>query len=142
MGTKPLDVQALLNELNGCPSWDGMPIGTLLGHIHLHIGYLEPAVDFYRNILGLNLMASLADSAAFLSADGYHHHVGINTWHGKGAQSPRMDATDMRYFTIELPNEASRLELLECLDRFGIEPVPHDDGFLIADRSHNKILIR
>jgi len=142
MGTEPLDIEDVLKELNSNGNWVSIHPGTVLGHIHLHVDYLDPAVDFYQRILGLDFIASLADSAAFLSADGYHHHVGLNTWNGAGAAPPPPNSVGLRYFSLDLPDEASRSELLERLARSSIEPEPHHDGFLIADPSHNKILIR
>ncbi|MBN1666612.1 MAG: VOC family protein, partial [Anaerolineales bacterium] len=86
MGTEPLDLGDLLAEVTGeNPSWDGLPTGTRLGHVNLHVADLEAAIDFYREALGLDLVMRYGPGAAFLSAGGYHHHVGINTWNGEGA---------------------------------------------------------
>lgn len=141
MGTEPLYIQEVLSELNGSGDWESMTPGTELGHIHLHVAYLQPAVEFYRRILGLDLIASLADSAAFLAADGYHHHIGLNTWNGVGATPPPPDAIGLRYFSLELPDEVSHSELLERVEQAGIELEQHDGGCLIADPSKNKLLI-
>lgn len=142
MGTEPLDIQDVLSELRGNGGWESMPSGTVLGHIHLHVGYLQPAVVFYQRILGLNLMASLGDSAAFLAADSYHHHIGLNTWNGVGAAPPPPDSVGLRYFSLKLPDEVSHSELLERLYQAGVEPVQHGDGYLVTDPSQNKILIQ
>ncbi len=141
MGTEPLDIQGVLNELNSSGNRVRTHPGIVLGHIHLHVDYLDPAVDFYQRILGLDLIASLADSAAFLSADGYHHHVGLNTWNGAGAAPPPPNSVGLRYFSLELPDEASRSELLERIDQAGIASQLHADGLLVSDPAKNNILI-
>lgn len=141
MGSEPLDIQDVLNEMDGSGRGEGMPPGTVLGHIHLHVAYLQPTVEFYQRIMGLDLMASLGDSAAFLAADGYHHHIGLNTWNGVGATSPPPDTVGLRYFSFELPDEASRSELLMRLEQAGIEHVRQDDAYLVTDPSQNKILV-
>ena len=62
-----------------------VPVGTRIGHVHLQVTDLDRAVAFYHNLLGFEVMVQ-ADSAAFLSADGYHHHIGLNTWHSRGGR--------------------------------------------------------
>jgi catechol 2,3-dioxygenase len=87
MTTMPLDVESLLGELDdpaGEP-FDGLPEGTRMGHVHLRVADVEEAVAFYNGVLGMGVMAQLGSAAAFLSAGGYHHHVGANTWQSQGA---------------------------------------------------------
>jgi len=87
MTTLPLDVEDLLAELEdpATEPFDGLPNGTTVGHVHLRVADVQSTVDFYRDVLGMGLMAQLGPMAAFLSAGGYHHHVGGNTWESRGA---------------------------------------------------------
>jgi catechol 2,3-dioxygenase len=66
-----------------------VPAGTRIGHIHLKVSDLERSLKFYRDLLGFELQQYFGDSAAFISAGGYHHHIGLNTWHSKNAGPPR-----------------------------------------------------
>lgn len=79
MTSRPLDVRGLVAEA-GERAWDGMPDGTVLGHVHLHVGDLDEAVGFYHSALGFDKVVWDYPGALFLSAGGYHHHLGTNTW--------------------------------------------------------------
>src|SRR5690606_35217399 len=79
MTTDPLDVGALVTASEGRP-WNGMPAGTTIGHVHLHVGDLEAADAFYHSALGLDRMVWSYPGALFLAAGGYHHHLGTNIW--------------------------------------------------------------
>ena len=119
MGTDPLDLDGLLGEL-GDPQtapFDGQPVGTTMGHVHLQVSQIPPAVEFYRDLLGFGLMAEYGGQAAFLSAGGYHHHVGANTWRSGGAGPPEPGAAALRRFEIVLPDAAERDRLVERLAR-------------------------
>src|SRR3954451_9833266 len=103
MTTVPLDVDDLLGELDD-PSFDGLPDGTTMGHVHLRVADVPATVDFYRDVLGLGLMAQLGPMAAFLSAGGYHHHIGGNTWESRGAAPAPPGSATLRHATIVLPD--------------------------------------
>src|SRR5574341_1976790 len=93
MDTLPLDLEDLMNEVQaGPPAATGLPEATRIGHIHLHVADLATAEAFYRDVLGFDLMVRYGSSASFLSAGGYHHHIGVNTWAGAGAPPPPPDA--------------------------------------------------
>src|SRR3954463_15946729 len=83
-----------------------------IGHIHLTVSDLDRALTFYRDILGFEVMQKIGDSAVFLSAGGYHHHIGLNTWAGKGATPPPMGHTGLYHMAILYPN---RQELAKAL---------------------------
>ena len=88
MFVEPLDVQDLLTAAAGpTPSRHSDP-GLVLGHMHLHVGDVDEAVRFYRDVIGFNVMASLP-GASFVSAGGYHHHLGLNNWRGDGVPRHR-----------------------------------------------------
>ncbi len=139
MGTDPLDLDGLLGEL-GDPQtapFDGQPLGTTMGHVHLQVSQIPPAVEFYRDLLGFGLMAEYGGQAAFLSAGGYHHHVGANTWRSGGAGPPEPGAAALRRFEIVLPGEAERDRLVERLGAAGQVIEEHADGPLARDPSGN-----
>ena len=121
MTTEPLDVESLLGELDDAESepFDGLPGGTTMGHVHLQVAEIESTVAFYRDLLGFGLMAQLGDTAAFLAAGGYHHHLGANTWESRGASPPPAGTAALRHATIVLPDDAARDRVLERLERAG-----------------------
>jgi catechol 2,3-dioxygenase len=99
MTTMPLDVPDLLGELGDPESepFDGLPAGTVMGHVHLKVKEIPETVKFYRDVLGFGLMAQLGLQAAFLAAGGYHNHIGANAWYSLGAdpeppEGPGLDA--------------------------------------------------
>lgn len=117
MTTDPLDLDALIDELQDLPEdWAGMPAETRVGHVHLHVSNLARAELFYTGTVGLDLMQRYGPSAAFLSAGGYHHHVGINTWNGTNAPTPPPGSAGLRYFEIVVPDAAARAALVGRLD--------------------------
>lgn len=85
-----------------------------IGHVHLTVADLDRSLSFYRDLLGFEITARFADSAVFLSAGGYHHHIGLNTWAGKGAMPPPEGHSGLYHFAILFP---SRRELAEVLKR-------------------------
>ncbi len=87
MASEPLDL-ASLTAAGAGERWTGMPTGSRMGHVHLHVGDLEAASRFYHDALGLDRMVWSYPGALFLSAGGYHHHLGLNTWAGPGARAP------------------------------------------------------
>jgi catechol 2,3-dioxygenase len=111
MGTLPLDVQRLVGEAAG-ESATCAPEGTTLGHVHLHVHDIAAAEHFYREVLGLDLMLRYGDSASFLSAGGYHHHVAVNIWGMAGARPAQSGVLGLRWFRIQLPDRAA-LDALE-----------------------------
>jgi catechol 2,3-dioxygenase len=105
MTTQPLDAGSLLAEA-GDAEFDGLPEGTTVGHVHLRVRDVDETVRFYRDELGMQLMAQLGHAAAFLSAGGYHHHVGANTWETRGAEPAPEGTARLLRFTVVLPDQA------------------------------------
>ena len=103
-----------------------------MGHLHLHVGDIERALAFYRDVLGFEVQANLG-SAAFVSAGGYHHHLGINVWNGQGVDGPPPHTTGLRRWTVQLPTDADVAELRECLVAGGQPVEPIDGGFDVRD---------
>jgi catechol 2,3-dioxygenase len=87
---------------------------TRIGHVHLKVSDLDRAVKFYRDALGFEVQQSVGHSAAFLSAGGYHHHLGLNTWESQGGSPPPMGSTGLYHFAILCPN---RRELARAVKR-------------------------
>ena len=91
MATEPLDVSGVVGAA-GEASWSGMPAGTTMGHVHLHVGDLPAAESFYHEALGLDKVVWSYPGALFLSVGGYHHHLGLNTWAGSSEPPGEGDA--------------------------------------------------
>jgi catechol 2,3-dioxygenase len=82
------------------------PAGTRIGHVHLKVSDLERSVAFYRDVLGLEVMVQYGTQAAFLSAGGYHHHLGLNTWESKGGPRPARNAVGLYHTAFLFPERA------------------------------------
>jgi catechol 2,3-dioxygenase len=97
--------------------------GVDIGHVHLKVADLDRALRFYRDVLGFELQQQLGDQAAFLSAGGYHHHVGLNTWESRGGSPPPRGTTGLFHAAIRYP---TRKALADALRRLGEAGVPLD----------------
>lgn len=91
-----------------------LPAATRIGHVHLKVADLDRAIDFYHETMGFDITARYADQAAFLSAGGYHHHIGLNTWESKGGTAPQPGSTGLYHFAINYPE---RRDLAAALKR-------------------------
>ena len=80
-----------------------IPAGARIGHVHLKVADLERALHFYRDLMGFDLINRYGDQAAFLSAGGYHHHLGLNTWESKDGSPPPRGTTGLYHFAINYP---------------------------------------
>ncbi|HEX7243525.1 MAG TPA: VOC family protein [Longimicrobiaceae bacterium] len=105
MDTRPLDLDGLVRAAGGEP-WTGMPAGTVVGHVHLHVADTEEAAAFYHAALGLDRVVWSYPGALFLSAGGYHHHLGLNTWAGPGAAPAREGDARLLDWEVVLPGAA------------------------------------
>jgi catechol 2,3-dioxygenase len=143
MTTLPLDTSSLFGELPdpASESFDRLPSGTTMGHIHLCVADIAQTIAFYRDVLGFALMASLGGQAAFLSAGGYHHHIGANTWESARASQPPAGVAALRQATIVLPNDQELERLVMRVGDAGFEPVAMEDGVLVHDPSGNPIAL-
>ena len=91
-----------------------IPAGARIGHVHLKVSDLDRAIRFYSDLMGFDLVARLGDQAAFLSAGGYHHHIGLNTWDSAGGTPPPRGTTGLYHFAINYPE---RRDLAVALKR-------------------------
>jgi catechol 2,3-dioxygenase len=141
MVTEPLDTDALLRAAGSTP-WTGVPKGTTIGHAHLHVGDLESALAFYHGALGLDLMAWSYPGAIFLSAGGYHHHLGANIWAGPAAAKPASDEAQLLDWELVLPTAESALGAVGSLEKAGHEvKVLGNDQWHAVDPSGTKVRI-
>jgi len=141
MDTLPLDLGSLLSEDDEAGDDAGMPPGTTLGHVHLQVADLAAAERFWVDALGLDVVVRGYPGALFVSAGGYHHHVGLNTWAGAGAPSPPDGALGLDRFEVVLPNAQAVSDAGGRLAAAGpVELV--DGGVLAADPSGNGVLVR
>jgi catechol 2,3-dioxygenase len=142
MDTLPLDLDGVLGELRREDASAGMPPGTRIGHVHLNVGDLAAAEAFYSGALGFDVTVRGYPGALFVSAGGYHHHLGLNTWAGEGAPPPPPDARGLREFEIVLPSPETLATEEDRLREAGFEPAREDDRVRVADPSGNRIVLR
>jgi len=141
MATDPLDYQGILREIKGEQGqWEGLESGTRLGHLHLHVANLDQATNFYEKVLGFDFLLNYMGSASFLSAGGYHHHIGLNTWNGIGAPPPPPDAAGLRYFSVHLVGEDERQKLIKRLEQANWSFEERGSSIFLRDPSQNAIL--
>jgi catechol 2,3-dioxygenase len=139
MGTDPLDLEGLLAELDdpATAPFETQPFGTTMGHVHLQVSQVPETIEFYRDVIGFDLMAEYGGQAAFLSAGGYHHHLGGNTWRSGGAGPPQPGAAALRRFEIVLPDASVRDRVVDRLASAGHELEQDDEGAVARDPSSN-----
>jgi catechol 2,3-dioxygenase len=141
MATDPVDLRGVLADADReGKSWTGMPAGTRIGHMHLKVGDIARAEAFYHDVLGFDIVARMP-SALFVSAGGYHHHIGMNTWHSRGAGPAPEGSTGLRFFSLELPDEAARAAVVARLDAAGIAHTEAGNAVLLRDPWQNVILL-
>jgi catechol 2,3-dioxygenase len=143
MGTLPLDLDGVLGELAGERELQHQaPAGTQIGHVHLQAADIAPAEGFYSGVLGFEVTVRGYPGALFVSAGGYHHHIGLNTWHSAGASPPALGSVGLRSFDVLLPDTQ---ELERVLERVRAAGIPIEDvgtGSLVRDPSGNAVLLR
>jgi len=142
-GREPLDVEALFRELNPDDRLDEpVPSETNIGHVHLYVAHLDESMRFYHDILGFdNMGMGRAFRMGMVSAGGYHHHIGFNTWVGEGASPPPPNSLGLRYFTVVLPDRSELERVLERIEQAGVSTTPVEAGILVRDPSQNGVLL-
>jgi catechol 2,3-dioxygenase len=118
-----------------------MPAGTKMGHIHLHVADVEDALRFYHDLVGFDVMGHVP-GVGFVSAGGYHHHVGLNTWAGHGAQPAPPGSAGLRRYTIELPAQRDLDDVIGRLEHGNVRLSEEAGGLAAADPSANRVLFR
>jgi catechol 2,3-dioxygenase len=140
MATDPLDVESLLRAAGGEP-WSGMPAGTVLGHVHLYVDDLDRATAFYHAGLGLDKTVWSYPGALFLSAGGYHHHLGTNTW-AAGAEPAGADDARLLEWELVVPRAADAASAVASLAAGGAEVAPSGSGGVARDPWGTAVRIR
>jgi catechol 2,3-dioxygenase len=139
-GPEPLDMVSLMALVEGTEPPAGAPGELRVGHVHLHVGDVEEALRFWRDLIGFEVMTQFP-SAAFVAAGGYHHHLGLNTWRGEGVPPMPEGSVGMRHWTIVLdPTAVAAVRERVAAGGAPVEDRP--DGFLTRDPSNNVVLIR
>jgi catechol 2,3-dioxygenase len=142
MATDPLDVDGVLSEIEDeTKPWQGLHPQTVLGHMHLHVGNLPQANKFYGDVIGLDLITRFGNSALFMSAGGYHHHLGLNTWAGVNAPPPPPDAIGLRYFTMKLPESGEVGAITDRVKANGGSIEETENGMLLRDPFQNGVVL-
>lgn len=141
MAADPIDIAGVLAaaERDSQP-WTGMVTGTRLGHMHLQVGDIPQAEAFYHGVLGFDITARMP-TALFVSAGGYHHHIGMNIWHSRGAGPAPAGIAGLRYFTIELPNEEARAAVLARVRAAGLSYTEAGNVVSLQDPWRNTIFL-
>lgn len=94
--------------------------GTRIGHVHLKVSNLQNSIDFYHGVLGFEITQRYGPGAVFLSAGGYHHHIGLNTWESLGGSAPRPGSTGLYHVAILYPTRADLADALRRLNQAGV----------------------
>ncbi|MGB8647388.1 MAG: VOC family protein [Anaerolineae bacterium] len=141
MGTDPLDVRGVLSELEQDGGiWKGLHPDTLIGHMHLQVAQVQSAEAFYREVLGMDVMINMR-TASFMSAGGYHHHIGMNVWNSACAPPPPPDSIGLRYFTVQLSDAQAVGRIADNVHNAGLKVQETEQGLLVHDPSRNGIVL-
>jgi catechol 2,3-dioxygenase len=142
MAVDPLDIDGILGELeHDDRPWNGLDPQTRMGHMHLHVANLRQAEEFYCGVLGFDVMVRYGPSALFVSAGGYHHHLGLNTWAGVGAPPPPEGSAGLRWFAVRLPNAEALDQIVARVHAADLATEPIDAGLLLRDPSGNGVVL-
>ena len=139
-GRDPIDLDELFSHLREDDRLDApMPEGTRMGHVHLHVADVDEALRFYHELVGFDVMGHVP-GVGFVSAGGYHHHLGLNTWAGRGAKPAPPGAAGLRRFTVELPRRRDLEDVAGRLERGDVALTEEAGGFAATDPSANRVL--
>ncbi|MFZ0091593.1 MAG: VOC family protein [Solirubrobacteraceae bacterium] len=144
MATLPLDLRGLAGELRHIDSvGPEVPAGTRIGHVHLQVSDLAATEAFYHGVLGFDVMVRGYPGALFVSAGGYHHHLGLNTWNSAGSGPPRPGSLGLRALHLVLPDAGEQARLLDSVCAAGLEATTEPSGApAVRDPSGNLVVLR
>ncbi|MEN0589699.1 VOC family protein [Kurthia gibsonii] len=131
MTTDPVQFQSVLREADG--TWSGLPIDTVMGHIHLSVRNLQESEDFYTSLLDYAVVSRYGGQALFISTGGYHHHIGLNTWHSEGAEALPKDAVGIQSYTVQLPDQDYAVNLKKRFVKQNMEIKEQENIFSIIE---------
>ncbi len=132
MGTDPVDAEGLIAISENLP-WQGLPQGTVIGHVHFHVSNLLTAQQFYCDVLGFDITCRYGSSALFVSAGGYHHHMGLNIWAGEGAPPAPEQAAGLNYFELIVPDQQELDAITARLAAAGYGWQERDSAIYVTD---------
>jgi catechol 2,3-dioxygenase len=141
MATLPLDLDSVMAELDGGDVRAGAD-ATRIGHVHLQVSQLPPTEAFYEGSLGLDVTTARYPGALFLSAGGYHHHIGTNTWASANAPAAPAGSRGLRRYTVVLPDTAELERIAGRMRAAGHRVMDVDEGVETVDPSGNHALLR
>jgi catechol 2,3-dioxygenase len=141
MATLPLDVEGVIREMPSSPD-EGMLEGTTMGHVHLQVRDISEAEAFYAGVIGFDPTVRGYPGALFVSAGGYHHHVGLNTWGTAGAPAPPEGSRGLGSFEIVVPDAGEVTRIEDRARAAGHEADRGGDGLVLRDPSGNRIVVR
>ena len=139
MDTLPLDLHSLRAETG--EGGNGMPAGTVIGHVHLNVADIPASESFYSGLLGFDVTVRGYPGALFVSAGGYHHHLGLNTWVGEGAPPPPAGSRGLARYEIVVPGGDALDEIRDRLAEAGFQPEASGDAIRVADPSGNEVVL-
>jgi catechol 2,3-dioxygenase len=140
-GPEPLDMHGLLELVEGAEPPAHASDGLSVGHLHLHVGDIEEALGFWRGLIGFEVMTRFP-SAAFISAGGYHHHLGLNTWRGEGVPPMPAGTVGLRHWTVVLEDPTDVAGVRGRVAGAGAPVEERPGGFLTRDPWRNGVLVR
>jgi catechol 2,3-dioxygenase len=132
-GPQSLDLDGLLTSVAGEEVRGEAGPGLAVGHVHLHVGDLERGLAFYRDVLGFELMTFMPGAAAFVSAGGYHHHLGFNVWRGEGVAPVPEGRVGLRHWTVVLEDPEEVAVVGGRIRDAGIATEEREGGLLVRD---------
>jgi len=140
-GPEPLDMHGLMAMVDGSEAPERASGELSVGHVHLHVGDVEQALAFWRDAIGFEVMTRFP-SAAFISAGGYHHHLGLNTWRGEGVPPMPEGTVGLRHWTIVLQSPADVSAVRQRLAEGGAPVEEAPGGFVTRDPWNNAVVVR
>ena len=139
-GPTPLDLPGLLASVEDEEPHERAADDLVVGHVHLHVGEIDRALEFWRDAIGFEVMTRFP-SAAFIAMEGYHHHLGLNTWRGEGVPPVPDGVLGLRHWTIMLDDAAQVAAVRERVEASGADVAERSGGFLARDPWRNAVLI-
>jgi catechol 2,3-dioxygenase len=141
-GREPIDVEELLTHLREDDRLDEpMPSGTKMGHVHLHVPNVDEALRFYHDLVGFDVMGHVR-GVGFVSAGGYHHHLGLNEWAGRNVKPARPGSSGLRRFTVELPTQRDLEDVVGRLEHADVKLSEEAGGFAADDPTQNRVVFK